>query len=318
MLDAVYQSVICFFMAYLFFLPAEPATGNGLDITDRERMGAYSANATIVVVNVYILLNSYRWDWLILLLVGISTLLIFFWTGVYSAFSVSGITFYEAGQEVFGQLSFWAVTLVIIVISLLPRFLIKAAQKVFFPYDIDIIREQVRMGKFDYLNDLEPGASPSKLSPSGSSDALKPSESGNGNRKSQPHGEVDEEMRPIYPPSVTQTLNTHNRGSANGSDGTEYTGHNRLSRPASIAELPERPSRPMSLEVPSRPLSLTRPLSIDRPRPSFDRMRTSMDQVRPSFEASNDFTSAARLMRVESGGDVDLTTSRTQRMSNLR
>jgi phospholipid-translocating ATPase len=39
---------------------------------------------------------------------------------------------------------------------------------------------------------------------------------------------------------------------------------------------------------------------MERPRPSYDRMRASMDRVRPSFEASNDFTSAARLARVES------------------
>ena len=269
MFDGVYQSVICFFMPYLLFRAANFVTHDGLDINDTKRIGVYVANAVIVVVNVYILLNTYKWDWLMVLLVSISILLIWFWTGVYTAFTAS-TQFYKAAPEVYGQLSFWALSLLTVIICLLPRFTIKAFQKIFLPLDVDIIREQVRQGKFSYLDRYEAYVPHAKVPSASSSDLSQP-------LKGHPERRVsmEEDQRPIYPPSVAATGTTRNARSQNGSDGTEYTRHK------------------TSLEQPTRP-------SFDRPRPSFDRLRSSMDQVRPSFEASNHFTSAALLTRMES------------------
>lgn len=269
MLDGLYQSLICFFMAYLLFQPATFVTSSGLNLNDRERMGVYVACATIVVVNVYILLNTYRWDWLMLLLVALSILLIWFWTGVYTAFD-SSEWFYKAAPEVYGQLTFWALSLLTVAICLLPRFTAKAIQKIYLPRDVDIIREQIRQGRFKYLDSSDAYIAPSKVSSAASSDLSKPIEPVAKHAVSM----ADDE-RPIYPPSVTATATTHNPRSQSGSDGTEYTGNR------------------TSLEQPTRP-------SFDRPRPSFDRMRASADRIRPSFEASKDFTTAALLTRVES------------------
>jgi phospholipid-translocating ATPase len=270
MLDGIYQSLICFFMAYLIFHPATPATHNGLGVDDRPRMGVYVATAAVVVVNVYVLLNTYRWDWLMLLIVAISVLLIWFWTGVYSSFTGS-YQFYKAASEVYDQLSFWALTLLVVIICLLPRFTIKSLQKIYRPLDVDIIREQVRQGKFDHLNNYEAYVPPgTTVHKAGSSSEL-----------SKPIGKVhptinlpDDEL-PIYPPSETTTGYTHNR--SQNSDGTDYSGPR---------DLPVRPS-------------------MDRARPSFDRIRQSMDKIRPSFEASNDFTSAALLTRMESSHSMN-------------
>ena len=269
MLDGIYQSLICFFMPYLLFAPTSVVTSNGLNVNDRERFGVFVACATVVVVNVYILLNTYRWDWLILLLVGISILLVWFWTGVYTAF-VSSEQFYKAATEVYGELTFWAVSLLIIIICLLPRFASKAFQKIYLPRDIDIVREQVRQGKFNYLDDPVASEPKSKTLPGKSSDMSKSKAD-----SQTPAGSTDDDKRPIYPPSIAQTSTTHNPRSQTGSDGTDYTSHR------------------MSLEPPQQ-------RSLDRPRHSFDRMRLSMGDVRPSFEASNDFTSAALLTRMES------------------
>src|SRR5947207_7911527 len=41
MLDGIYQSLICFYMTYLLFAPAEFVTENGLNVEDRVRMGVY-------------------------------------------------------------------------------------------------------------------------------------------------------------------------------------------------------------------------------------------------------------------------------------
>ncbi|KAI9697394.1 MAG: hypothetical protein M1836_004672 [Candelina mexicana] len=266
MVDGLYQSLMCFYMAYLLFAPAGFVTESGQDI-DRQRMGVYVACPAIVVVNTYVLLNTYKWDWLILLLVTFSILLIWFWTGVYSAFK-SSLTFYHAAPQILGQLTFWAVTLLTVIVCLLPRFTAKAFQKIYMPRDIDIVREQIRQGKFSHLDQYEAYVLPNKISSATSSDLSHPVQSDS-------NANMADDERPIYPPSVAQTSTTRNPRSQTGSDETNYTSHRH------------------SLERLSR-------ISLDRPRPSFDRARASMDRVRPSYEASNDFTSAALLTRLES------------------
>lgn len=255
-------------MTYLVFEPGRFVTDDGLNINDAKRVGVYVANPAVVVVNLYILLNTYRWDWLMVLITVISMLLIFFWTGVYSAFT-AGFTFYKAAPQVYGQVTFWANTCLTVVICLLPRLTAKVAQKFYRPRDVDIVREQVRQGKFDYLKDPEHSDSipPEKASSTSSIDMSK--------QKHNSDLGTPEDERPIYPPSVAPTATTRNPRSQNGSDGTNYTGHR------------------LSLEPPARP-------SFDRPRPSFERIRASMDRIRPSYEQSSDFTSAALLTRLES------------------
>jgi phospholipid-translocating ATPase len=292
MVDGLYQSVMVFFMIYFLFAPATFETESGLGVADTKRMGVYIASTDVVVVNIYMLMNTYRWDWFMLLIVAFSILLIWFWTGVYTA-GTAGFQFYKAAPQVYGQLSFWAAMLVTAIICLMPRFVIKAVQKVYFPRDVDIIREQIRQGKFDYLKEAEPGhylpPPPEKEDESSSSGSSK---------TAKPHAHnpsLEEDQRPIYPPSVapTSTTTTHNMRSQNGSDSTNYSWHRpshdlNSARPQSIAETP---ISPVLTQVRS---------STDRPRPSFDRVRQSMDRIRPSFEASNDFTSAALLARMES------------------
>jgi phospholipid-translocating ATPase len=271
MFDGIYQSVICFFMGYLLFAPATFMTQNGLAVDDLRRMGVYVACATIAVVNIYVLLNTYRWDWLMLLIVAISILLIWFWTGVYSSFAAS-FQFYKSAAEVYGTLTFWTLTLLTIIICLLPRFSAKFIQKNFFPLDVDIIREQVRQGKFSGLDEL--GSTPEKSADSSttSSELAKPLKANGKGPASIPDSE-----RPLYPPSEA-TAKTRNPRSQNSSDATDKTR--------------------LSLDLGA--ITRGHPPSAGPVRPSFERSRQSMDRLRPSFEGSRDFTSAALLTRVES------------------
>ncbi|OAA42687.1 phospholipid-translocating P-type ATPase domain-containing protein [Metarhizium rileyi] len=270
MIDGVYQSVMVFFIPYLLFIPAKSVTFNGLGLEDRLRFGAYIAHPAILAINGYILINTYRWDWLMLLIVVISDLFIFFWTGIYTSFTSSGF-FYHTATQVYGEATFWAVFFLVPVICLFPRFAIKALQKVYWPYDVDIIREQELTGRYAHLNKSAAGEIESEKSSSAKSGSDSPNKT-----KHVAYGSVDEDLRPIYPPSTATRTTTHNR-TQNGSDSTNYTANR------------------VSLDIPAQGR-----LSIERARPSYDRMRMSMDRVRPSFEASNDFTSAARLSRIES------------------
>ncbi|PHH68952.1 hypothetical protein CDD82_166 [Ophiocordyceps australis] len=278
MIDGVYQSVMVFFIPYLAFVHSRPLAFSGLGVEDRLRFGAYVAHPAVLTINGYILLNTSRWDWLMVLIVVLSDLFVFMWTGIYTSFTGSQF-FYKTAAQVYGEASFWAIFFIVPVICLFPRFAIKALQKVYWPYDVDIIREQAKMGKFAYLeakNGAEaPGVLESRSHKSRLSDSSKKA-----NKHAVP-ASLDEDLRPIYPPSVATRTTTHNRAQ-DGSDSTNFTAN----RNSSDAQ---------SLDVPVVP----RP-SVDRARPSYDRMRMSMDRVRPSYEASCDFTSAARLTRIES------------------
>jgi phospholipid-translocating ATPase len=279
MLDGVYQSLMVFYIPYLAVSGSYFITMNGLDLTDRLRLGGLIIHPAIITINMYILLNTYRWDWLMLLVVVLSDLFVFFWTGVYTSTTYSQYM-YQAAPQLYGELTFWLVFFITPVVCLFPRFIIKSIQKVYFPYDVDIIREQMTMGKFKKLEDAACAAAAAETTdPDRKGADAGSSDSSASKGKHAQYAGVDEDRRPIYPPSVA----THTQ---NGSDGTNYTNHTR--------DL----SRELTQEL-TNEIGAPRP-SIDRPRPSYDRMRMSMDRVRPSYEASNDFTSAARLSRIES------------------
>ncbi|KAK0901307.1 phospholipid transporting ATPase [Friedmanniomyces endolithicus] len=335
MADGLYQSLICYFFTYLIFRPANFNTESGHVISDYKRMGVFIGNPVVVVVNIYILLNTYRWDWFMCLITGISILLIFLWTGAYTSFT-DGFTFYGAAKQVYGSLSFWAYLLLTVVLCLLPRFSAKAFQKIYYPRDVDIIREEIRQGKFDYLKDIDPAdldplaaakkAESTSSSSEGSNSAAKKAKTSQQQQQQQHQHALSDDMRPMYPPSVAVTATTRGGGggqggadnthSQNGSDGTDYTGH----RSSLDRAFPPSASHQYSHSVPFAAGTTLHPLapaitaedlegppqrnlarnSLDRPRPSFDRLRSSMDRTRASIENSRDFTSAAYLARMES------------------
>lgn len=298
MIDGVYQSIMSFFIPFIFVILSTAASGNGLDVSERTRLGCYIAHPAIFTINAYILINTNRWDWLMLLVVFISDIFIFFWTGIYTSFTYAA-GFYEAAPQIYQQLTFWMCLIVTPIICLLPRIVVKCIQKQRFPYDVDIIRERAKMGVYadaDAAAAAATGVTEGVEGESAKSSTSSGKLSGRSRKpKHMQYASVDEDRRPIYPPSIA----THNTRGQNGSDGTTYIMQSRAS-----AELQRQQQQQMQQdeigeigEEPER--AATRP-SIDRCRPSYDRVRRSMDRVRPSFEASNDFTSAARLSRIES------------------
>lgn len=328
MLDGLYQSVICFYFTYLLFAPATFNTDSGRNVNDYKRMGVYIAHPVVIAANTYVLLNTYRWDWFMLLITGISILLIFVWTGAYTSFT-AGFTFYEAAPEVYGSLSFWATLMLTVILCLLPRFAIKAFQKIYMPRDVDIVREQIRQGKFDYLKDIDPNQISAAPHDKLMLDSASSSEMSKAEQGKHPQRQMSDDERPIYPPSIAATATTHNPRSHNGSDGTEYTGHRASldrafppayssSSAAANANTAASPVAPIIMQTDEFD-HITAP-EYQSSRPSFDRLRSSMERTRPSFEASRDFTSAAYLSRVESsqsqGGGAQGSSSRRQDISD--
>ncbi|EMR71793.1 putative phospholipid-translocating p-type atpase domain-containing protein [Eutypa lata UCREL1] len=219
MLDGLYQSVMGFFIPYLAIAGTPYVSQNGLDVSERYRLGLYIAHPSVITINLYMLINTYRWDWLTLMLIALSILLIFFWVGVYTSFTGSG-TLYGAASEVYAQPSFWAVCIVSPIVSIMPRYFIKAIQKVYYPYDVDIIREQVALGHFKKLEGGDAEEETGKASSSVSTESS--------NAKRHPKlDSVDDDLRPIYPPSVVTFSHAgHNAHSQSGSDGENNSNNN--------------------------------------------------------------------------------------------
>lgn len=140
-LDGFYQSAVCYWLTYPLFFNGGFVTKVGQQINYREAYGVFVATSAIISCDLYVMINEYMWDWVFMLIVGISILLVFFWTGIYTCFQASA-GFYRAAPEVYGAVSFWAYLLMAPIVCLLPRWTAKSYQKLFLPRDIDIIREQ--------------------------------------------------------------------------------------------------------------------------------------------------------------------------------
>jgi len=155
MVDAIYQSVISFFFPYLVFYVSYP-NSNGLPLDHRFYVGIYVTCIACISCNFYMLFHQYRWDWLSSLIVAISILIIYIWTGLWTVNTYAG-EFYKAAPHVFGTLSFWVATFIGVLCSLIPRFFYDILQKLYWPKDVDIIRECVQLGQFDaYPEDYDP------------------------------------------------------------------------------------------------------------------------------------------------------------------
>ncbi|KAK6464682.1 aminophospholipid translocase and ATPase [Scheffersomyces coipomensis] len=148
MVDGLYQSVISFYFPYLLYYIGFQ-NPQGMTIDHRFWIGVVSVCLSVTACNFYILLQQKRWDWLSLLIYAISILLVYFWTGAWSAVLFSAQEFYRAGAQVFGTLGCWCCIFIGVLLCVLPRFIFDFLKRNFHPRDIDIIRERVRMGEYD-------------------------------------------------------------------------------------------------------------------------------------------------------------------------
>lgn len=144
-IDAFYQSIISFFYPYWVYYKNGFVIHNGLGLDHRYLIGALVSTIAIFACNFYILMNQYRWDWLSVLLIAISNLLVFAWTGVWSS-AVYSAEFYKSAARLYGATSFWACLVVGVVICLIPRFIYNVIRDNLHPRDVTIIRERIQMG----------------------------------------------------------------------------------------------------------------------------------------------------------------------------
>lgn len=155
MMDGFFQSVISFFFPWLLYYQTFPVM-QGLGADHRFYLGVTVTCISCIASNTYVWLQQYRWDWVSFLCNIFGGLIIFAWTGVYTSFTASQ-EFYKAAAIVFGTASFWACFFIGLVSCLLPRFCYDAIRRLYFPRDLEIIRECVKRGDFlKYPRDYDP------------------------------------------------------------------------------------------------------------------------------------------------------------------
>ncbi|RUS31966.1 hypothetical protein BC938DRAFT_476632 [Jimgerdemannia flammicorona] len=137
--DALYQSAVCFFIPYFMFLGAH-INANGYDSNGVIELGTVIAAIAVVVANGYVGITIFSWTWLMGIVIVASIGTYFIWTAVFSQFN----TFLFLGEDIlFGEVSFWLCLVVTFVIAMLPRYAFKVYLHQYYPLDNDIIRELV-------------------------------------------------------------------------------------------------------------------------------------------------------------------------------
>ncbi|KAG7797161.1 hypothetical protein KL929_002867 [Ogataea haglerorum] len=156
MTDGFYQSLISFFYPYFLYYKNSVVTFNGLSLDHRYLVGALVATIATTSCDLYVLFHIHRWDWLTVLIISLSILVVFGWTGIWSSSTYSG-EFYKSAARMYGTPSFWACYFPSVLTCILPRFAYDFTCKLWYPKDIDIIREAVAKGDFDqYHEDYDP------------------------------------------------------------------------------------------------------------------------------------------------------------------
>lgn len=146
--EGCYQSFVCFFFAYFMFSNGRFVDELGYPANHRYWMGLATCTLSVMSCNLYVITNQYRWDWVSILINCISSLCVWIWSGIYSSFMASAET-YGIARGVYAEVCFWAIVLLGCITCMLFHFMFMTVRAFLDPQDVDIIREQWRLGEFD-------------------------------------------------------------------------------------------------------------------------------------------------------------------------
>lgn len=148
MSEGLYQSLVSFFLPYFTYLGTGFIHAQGLPMDHRFWMGFSVCTIAVLSSNFYILLNQSRWDVISLTANGVSNLIVFLWSAIYSSILGSG-ELYKLAPQMLGASSYWSVIFLGITLCLLPHYIYLSAQKLFRPTDVDIVCEKLKNGEYD-------------------------------------------------------------------------------------------------------------------------------------------------------------------------
>ncbi|CAG8499976.1 11543_t:CDS:10 [Ambispora leptoticha] len=150
MAEGLYQSLVCFFVPYFAYQRGTVNhKGREPDILE---MGTTMAVACIMLANLFVGFNMQCWTVLHFVTVFGSIALIYIYIAIYALLPISEIYGYE--EAIYGNAVFWLCLLLTVVLSLLPRYLVRYTQRLLRPHDIDIVQEICKQDpNHDFIHD---------------------------------------------------------------------------------------------------------------------------------------------------------------------
>ncbi|SNX85013.1 related to DNF2 - Non-essential P-type ATPase [Melanopsichium pennsylvanicum] len=139
MLDAAFQGAVCYFIPWWFFKYGPVVGQDGQEMGSLNMFGTTIAAGAVTTANLYAGIIAKHWTGIFWAVEIFSLLSVFVWTMVYSAFPV--FSFQDVGFWLVQTVNFWAIILLITVVSLIPRFFARAWRSSFNPNEHDILRE---------------------------------------------------------------------------------------------------------------------------------------------------------------------------------
>jgi phospholipid-translocating ATPase len=137
-LDAIFQSSVCFFFPYMILLGGSPDP-TGRDQNGMYELGTIIASIAVFVANFFVMFSIFSFTWIQIFIIAISILVTYAFICVYSAFN----SFVFAGQaRLFGTGFYWLLLILTVTACFTPRFCAKHYIHQYHPYDNDIVREQ--------------------------------------------------------------------------------------------------------------------------------------------------------------------------------
>ncbi|CAG8475237.1 6966_t:CDS:2 [Acaulospora morrowiae] len=138
-LDAVYQSAICFFIPWGLLLNGS-SHANGLQNNGLSDLGTMVAGSVVATTNFYVGLNIMNWSWITFVVIGFSIMSFYVWVEFYSLWYIG---FFRMDLILYTEIEFWLAVVLSVILSILPRYSVKYIHKTYWPSDTDIIREKL-------------------------------------------------------------------------------------------------------------------------------------------------------------------------------
>ncbi|KAF8952701.1 hypothetical protein BGZ52_004473 [Haplosporangium bisporale] len=139
-LDALYQSIICFFIPWYL---SNDLYASGHSTNDMVALGTLISACSVVVANLYVGLNMFHWTKMIFTVIFGSIIVFFLYCWVYANFFTIENTFYGMDSIILNSPAFWFAILLSVILTMLPHYVYKFARQYLKPNDIIIVREQL-------------------------------------------------------------------------------------------------------------------------------------------------------------------------------
>lgn len=139
-LDALYQSIICFFIPWYL---SNDLYASGHSTNDLVALGTLISACSVVVANLYVGLNMFHWTKMIFTVIFGSIIVFFLYCWVYANFFTIENTFYGMDSIILNSPAFWLAILLSVILTMLPHYVYKFARQYLKPNDIIIVREQL-------------------------------------------------------------------------------------------------------------------------------------------------------------------------------